>query len=230
MRPRVHSWQCRWAGLWGARSLASEGSLLVSAQGWQWEGVTVRFLMDMTPPSPMHLFLLHAHPGLPAYGGMQWEFPSCKTSHPFTSPKEAKAAKISELKWKDCCIGSQHKIRSAPSSSTGGPDPVLQNAVFFTYGHQTVPVVVYLVWKLYRTQSASHHVCETPSTTGTWSLLKPWGVTVTQIINNNTVSKRTYIFIWKCNDAKHLWLTAVLSTLRVAGLHYICSHGFMYKM
>lgn len=127
-------------------------------------------------PSPRHLFSSVCIPAFLCMGVfrkmIQREFPPCKMSHPFTSPKEAKAAKFSALKWKECWIGSQHKIRSAPSSATGEQDPALQNASF-TYGPQTVPVMVYLVWKLYRTQSASHHVCETLSTTGTWSLLKP---------------------------------------------------------
>lgn len=57
---------------------------------------------------------------------------------------------------------------------------------------------------------------------------KPWGTTATQIRNNNTVSNRTYIFIWKCTDANHLLLTALLSTHTVIGLHYICGHSLIH--
>lgn len=39
---------------------------------------------------------------------VQREFPPCKMSQPFTSPKEAKAAEFSVLKRKECWIGSQH--------------------------------------------------------------------------------------------------------------------------
>lgn len=88
-------------------------------------------------PSPRHLFSSVCIPAFLCMGVfrkmVQREFLPCKMSHPFTSPKEAKAAKFSALKWKECWIGSQHKIRSAPSSATGEQDPALQNAFFYLW-------------------------------------------------------------------------------------------------
>lgn len=133
VRLRVHSWQCPRTGLWGAMSLASEGSLhrvtserekSLSDFWWTWSHPPQSTFSSST------CILAFLYMGV-FRKRVQREFPPCKMSHPFTSPKEAKAAEISVLKWKDCWIGSQHKLRYAHSSATGELDPALQNAFIF---------------------------------------------------------------------------------------------------
>lgn len=86
-------WQ--WAGARDVMPLASEWSLLVSAQGCQGEGVTDRLLMcTSTPPThstaepvPLSMYILvFLHKGVFRERD-QREFPPCKITHPFSSSK-----------------------------------------------------------------------------------------------------------------------------------------------